>query len=743
MKVGAGRVPAVRHHGEILVDAGIAPHLEHVGAFLRERVADGHVIGVPGRPRAEVPVRILEPLVAECVQSGPDHAPVRHLDLVGILPDVGPVVVGVRHGADGVGREIDLHQVPVRRHVVPAARGHFVAADIADIHAEQRRVFLLEIGARFAVEILHARQVRPGHHVHAFWNDLGQEEIQHAVGVAGHRVVHAHVAGKNDGLVVRVRPRGEVFQVHEVRLVPKALQGARDLLHLAFVAVVLRIVRGGPQEGDVRLRLFRAGQEFVEVDAVHQVEREAGDPERRLDHAVRVQDAEPLFAIRDVGAVMPRENVRADRARFETFPQRVADERSLALLVHSRPHAFGTREARFRVKNGNPGHFLRVRDAPLAVLRFVAENGPGVVVDGEEIERRVRRRAGRRDLAAVLRVVPPILLAPLHADGGVRDQVVRIRRLRRLRAKRRVAGNRILAPLDHVGPLRTIHAIGPVLLHEGDVGEVRVPGAPGRIDVRDGPVFCLAPIAERLLAIRVVSIQESAPQTEVAVFIADDPRDDGLGVLVAGAYRAEELGVLRAGLRRFVPDDVRLPPRRVRNAQRVHLGRMHRVPVIRKPRGRPLVADQGENADVACLASLHQIVVVCPVPLIVPRLFDVLPHEVNTDGVGPHLLHLVEIIINLVVRLPNTERSIPRLVRDAVGHPGFCGSGVVKIPVPHLDEGLEGRVCARRVKCGQQRRDPNDFPCVHVSTPDFLFGRIEQDNQAMHTARCILDAIKS
>ena len=322
----------------------------------------------------------------------------------------------------------------------------------------------------------------------------------------------------------------------------------------------------------------------------------------------------------------------------------------------------------------------------MPVLRFVPEQGPRVIVDREVGERRVARRAFRRDFAAVFRVVAPVFLAPLHADGRIGQEMVRVGRARGLRAHRREAGDGILAPLRGVCPDRAFHAVRPVLVRERDLVEVRVARAPRRVQVRNGGVLRLAPRAERGLAVRVVAVVDAAPETEIAVLVADDPAGNRLRVLVARAHVAEEFGVLGARGGRLVPDDVGLPPVGVVDAARVRRRRVHGVPLVREPVRRPLVPDQREDPDVALFAGLHQVVVVGPAPLVVPVLLDVLPDKVGSDRVAAHLDDLVQVVVNLVVRLPDPQRPVPRLVRDAVRNPCVRGRRIVEIAVRHLDE---------------------------------------------------------
>ncbi|OQA27073.1 MAG: hypothetical protein BWY59_01171 [Verrucomicrobia bacterium ADurb.Bin345] len=691
-QVRAVRVAAVRHHGEVVVHARVAPHLHHVVAVERPAPPAAHMHVAPRAfPARDRCVAVLEPLVAQGIHGRPDRT-VGNLDFIAVFPHFRPVVISVDRR---VGVEVHDRHLPEPGDELAAALRHLVAAGVARINPEQ----LLQLGHRFGtrppVEVLQAGQVRRGHHVDAGGDDALEQEVEHAVRVARNAVFHAHVPREDHHLVVGVSARRQLVQVHEIRLEAHALQRAGDLLHLALVAVVLRVVRGGPEERDVRFRVRGAGKQLVDLDLLHQVERVAGNPVRGFDHAVGVHDAETLFAVRDVWTVLPREDVRADRIRLQAFPQRVADQRPLPELVHPGPHRLGAGEAGFRVQHRDARDLLRVGHAPVSVLRLVAQHRPRVVVHAEEIDRRAARGRRRGDLAAVLGVVAPVFLAPLHAHRGVGNQVVRVCALRRRRAQGREIGHRVFAELHHVRPDRAVRAVCAVLFDKRHLGEVGERRAPRRVRRRNRPVFRLAPVAERLLRFGVIAVQQAAPEAEIAVLVADDPAGDRLRVLVAAAHGANPFRVLRARLRMFVVDDVGLPPVRVRDALGIDFRRMHRVPLVREPVRRPLVTDQREDAQAALLARLDEVIVVLPLEVVVGILLDVLPDDVNAHRVRAHLHHLVEIVVNLLKRLPDAERTIPRLVRDPVRHPRLARCGIEEIAVLHRDERLHSPECRR------------------------------------------------
>ncbi|OQA29108.1 MAG: hypothetical protein BWY59_00529 [Verrucomicrobia bacterium ADurb.Bin345] len=358
-----------------------------------------------------------EALVATRIHFRPEHSAVRDADFVAVFPRVRPVNVAVGQRARRVGVEADVYRRPIPRNIFVRALRHFVAADVGRINAEQRFHLVQEIGHREAVRILHARQVRRSQHVNARGDHNRAQELQHALAAgARHLALDTHVARQDDHAVVRVTAGRKLVEIHEIRLIPETLQRARKLLHFAFVAVVLGIVRVGPEERDVGFRVRGPAEPVGNADLAHEREHVARGPVGRLDDAVGIDNAEALFAIGDKRAILPREDVRADRAHLQALPQRIADKRSLAKLGQARPHRFRAGEPGLRIEHGDLGHLLRIGDSPMALLRLVAEDGPGVVVHAEEVYGRADILRGRGDLPAVLRVVTPVLLAPLHAD---------------------------------------------------------------------------------------------------------------------------------------------------------------------------------------------------------------------------------------------------------------------------------------------------------------------------------------
>ncbi|OQA29107.1 MAG: hypothetical protein BWY59_00528 [Verrucomicrobia bacterium ADurb.Bin345] len=267
--------------------------------------------------------------------------------------------------------------------------------------------------------------------------------------------------------------------------------------------------------------------------------------------------------------------------------------------------------------------------------------------------------------------------------------MVRVRALGRGRAERGEVRDGVLAELNHVGPDRALHAVGAVLFHETDVVEAGIRRAPQVVDVGDVAVLVRTPRAECRLALRVIAVEQAAPQAEVPVLVADDPSHDGLGILVARADRIDPRRVLGARIRMLVVDDIRLPARRVIDAPGVIFRRMLRIPLVREPVGRPLVADQREDAEAALLARVDEVVVILPLELVVRVLLDVFPHHIDADRVRAHLHELVEVVVNLVEGLPNAERPIPCLVRNAVRNPRLARGGIEEVAVLHGDECVE------------------------------------------------------
>ncbi len=718
-QIGTVRIATERNHRDILPHPRVAPHLDHVQTVILPAPAASHLDVAP----CPIPLRhhraaLFKALVAQRVHLRPHHAAIGHLDLIAVLPNLGTIGVATRHTAHRAGCEIDLDRRPVPRHVLAAAHRSLKATYIRRVHAEEIADFAREGRALLAIEILQAGQVRHRQHVYALGNHHRPQEIQHRlVRRVRNHVLHAHVARENDYAIVGEDAGAQFVKIDEIRLVAESLQGAGHLLHFALVAVVLRIVRRRPQERYVRLRILRGRQQVVNFRLSHQIVRIAAHPVGRLDGAIRVDNTKTLLPVRDPRPVHPREYVRADRANFQRFPQRIPDQRALPVFVHPRPHRFGTGETRLRIHHGNLGDLLGEGDAPLAILRLMPENRPRIVVHGEEIERRVGGRAGRRNFAAILGVIPPVFFAPLHAHRGIRHQVVRVGHLRRPGASRSVARDGVFPPLHGIRPNRPFHAIGPILLGKRELVEVGIAGAPGRVGVCYGGVLALAPGTERLFAVGIIAVQQPAPQTQVAVLIAQDPPGNGLVGRIAAAHRREELGILRARRGSFVADDVGLPAVGVQDAFRIGLGRVHRVPGIRKPVRRPLVTHQREDSDVAFLAFLDKQVVVGPTPDVVALLLDVLPDEIHANAVRAHLDHLIQIIPELIRCLPHAQRTVPCLVRYAPRHPWLAGHRVIEIPVLQLDESRKRRLHGNHQHQHRQHAQHHAHCITHTRLP--------------------------
>jgi len=680
-QVGPRGIGVTRHDVlKVLPEAGPTPELQVVGALPREPLADMDV--APGAPGGNLAGAALETAVVGGVHDGPQCA-VGHPDAVVVLPDGRPVF----EPAQGGGRiivvsDFDGSPVAVVHAVIHCPVG-LETAEVGGVNAEQGVQLGLGRRARLAPAVLDARQIGDRDDMNAGGQHHRAQIVIEclAAGVRDH-VVAAHVAGEDQHAEVGIGAGGQLIERHdEVRFIAEPLERAGLLLHFIFKADILGIRGIHPEERDVRRWIPRAGEQPADVHLLELVVKIAAFPHGGLVAAVGGDDAETLLAVGHVWPVLPGEDVSADAAAGERLPEAVADQDALANLVYAREKGLGAGETRLAVHHRDAGDLLGVGDAPLAVAGLMAIERPRIIVDREETQRRAGCRAGARDLAAVLSVVAPVLLAPLHPDGGVGEEMVRVGRVRGLCAKSGERGDGILMPLDHVRPERAGGPFPFISVGEDDLAEAGVGGTPSRVERYNVRVAGLAPVAESLFAPRVIAVVFQVPKTEIAVFIADDPTGDRFRIFVTAADVGEELGVLRARLRMLVIDDVGLPAFRMINAFRIRAWGVHRVHVVREPVRRPLITDQGEDLDVAFFARADQVVIVVPIEKVVAAPFDVLPNEIHADGVGAHAHHIVQILVNLIMRLPNTQRPIPGLVSDPMRDERLAGCGIPKVIV--------------------------------------------------------------
>ena len=346
--------------------------------------------------------------------------PIGHPDSFIVLPDLRAIGESRQRGR-GCREELHVNGVEIPPHdtVLHGSRGLYSTL-VHRIYAEQLADFLFEFGTRLAPAVLHSRQIRYGQDMNASRDHLGPEEFQYALARTRHLLPDAHIARQDDDPEVGIGAVGQLLKPHdEVRFVTQPLQSSGFLLHLVLEPAILRIGGIIPEEGDIRLGILAAGQKRMYVNLIHGVIGGTAIPVGRLDDSVAVDNPESLFTVGNPGPVLPGEYVGTDGARLQSFPERVPDQNALALFIHAGEQDLGAGEPRLGVQYGHLSNLLRIGNPPVPVAGLMAVQCPRVVIDGKEVQGGIGSRAIAGNFAAVLCMVAPVFLSPLHSDRGV------------------------------------------------------------------------------------------------------------------------------------------------------------------------------------------------------------------------------------------------------------------------------------------------------------------------------------
>src|SRR5436853_1591328 len=113
------------------------------------------------------------------------------------------------------------------------------------------------------------------------------------------------------------------------------------------------------------------------------------------------------------------------------------------------------------------------------------------------------------------------------------------------------------------------------------------------------------------------------------------------------------------------------------------------LPIIRKPVGRILKADQNEELESHLLSFGHHVIGFAPIEHS-GRFLDFIPNKLGAHGVGIDFLELNEIVFELVRGLIRSYGRIPGLIRNAVRNEVFECVRIPEISIAHLQNAAFG-----------------------------------------------------
>lgn len=198
---------------------------------------------------------------------------------------------------------------------------------ISDIEAEQGTHTRCPIGVGLAIGVELAGQIGIGMNVDAARHSVGSDSVQV-------RRVHLIAAGEKEGGGIGIGIESKARIVNDRKLVPEAFKGAPN--HRVLLVGAGPAHHGGfrPKQRNVGGRPVGTGKEPLELHVFHPQEHLGNIRVSRFGQPVLLDHAKTSFADENTVekvAVVPGEDVSANRPGHERFPHRPVHSLGLAL----------------------------------------------------------------------------------------------------------------------------------------------------------------------------------------------------------------------------------------------------------------------------------------------------------------------------------------------------------------------------------------------------------------------------